>query len=169
MRRWAFFSHPPLLARLSLNLSRSPTSSRSTANREDLFPIGGPIVPFFFTSFAFENWRHDFSLLVPAPPPSLATASTRPLPSPSFFRRLAAPPLSSSLFLLGLGRTSLARPSARRLRTIGEASGSSFYLTCGVGKVGQAVQVGSRRKRNRRRVDFRSANVVSLLMNFSVR
>lgn len=31
------------------------------------------------------------------------------------------------------------------------------------------VQVGSRRKRNRRRVDFRSANVISLLMNSSVR
>lgn len=57
------FFHPPF-ARLSLLLI---LVSFSTANREDLFPIGGPIVSFLFHLFALENRATPFLL----PPPLL--------------------------------------------------------------------------------------------------
>lgn len=79
------FFHPPL-SRASASAFWS--SSRSTANPEDLFPIGGPIVSFFFTSL-LSRTATRFLLLVPAPPPFLASAgSTILLLSPSFFRHL---------------------------------------------------------------------------------
>lgn len=122
------FFHPPLsLASASASASAFWSSSRSTANPEDLFPIGGPIVSFFFTSL-LSRTATRFLLLVPAPPPFLASDSRFDHPPPfSLF-------LSSSSYLRYRGRcSSSASSDLARLSAASPPSRDtgSFYLTCG--------------------------------------
>lgn len=151
VRRWAFFFIP--LSRDSASASASWSSPRSTANREDLFPIGGPIVSFLFHLFASRT----------------ATRFLHPI-----LRLLFYPSRAFSLFISpssNLRRSSIRlrlRPRSP-IRSTTKLFPSHLWSSLREEGEGIGVQVGSKRKRNRRRVDFRSANVVSLLMNFSVR
>ena len=91
VRRWAFFSHPPLLARLSLN--HLPISNLVSFYRQSWGSISyrRTYRLFLFHLFCFRELATRFLLLVPAPPPFLASAGTRPLP----FSLFLPPPRSS--------------------------------------------------------------------------
>lgn len=115
--------------------------------------------PFFFASLPREL-RRDFSTRFSSCP---APFSTLPALSPSLFRRPRI--FVVPLFGISSASTSLAYPLH------GQAALSISHLWSSLRRQGEGIGSGGKhkRKRNRRRVDFRSANVVSLLMNFSVR
>ena len=100
--------------------------------------------PFLFHLFCFRELATRFLLLVPAPPPSLAAASTRPLP----FSLFHSPPRSSVVVVVVvflLEPRSLDHPldvSAPSERPAAALSISPVELLRGAGKVGEGRSGG---------------------------